>query len=162
MNDITNFDQTKISLRYMNKSYRIFHSMNKFKFSTPVCDLPFGIEKFGTKFIGNLEFDTTNNENHNYLVFVRHIDKIFTNINNIIESKMQTPNGFTNEIKNMYFSPSLKERENNKVHHRCHIKNNLYVGELKNKLIAEIELDHIWTHNDMYGIVWMITNIKSA
>lgn len=160
MNDITNFDQTKVSLRYMNKSYRIFYSMNKFKFSTSACNLPFGIEKFGTKYIANLEFNTTDNDNHNYLVFVRHIDKIF---NDVINSKIQIPNGFANEIKNMYFSPSLKERENNKVHHRCHIKNNLYIDEtiIKNKLIAEIELDHIWIHNNMYGIVWMITNIKS-
>lgn len=158
INILADFDPTKLSLRYMNKAYRIYYKSNKLKFKTSICTLPFGIEKYGNKYIANLEFDATNNEQHNYLAFIKHIDKLFSNI---IESKINVPNGFTNEIKNMHFSLSLKDRENNKVHHRCHIKTNCDTNNIKDNLIAEIELDHIWIHDNMFGIVWMITNIQN-
>lgn len=155
-------DEDKISIVYQNKGYRILLFGKKYKFITESCKIPFGVEKYGNKEIINLEFDTLNdNDQLNYSTTIKYIDSIFAKIKK--ESKIYMPPGFKKKMENKYFSLSTKERGYGKVHHRCYMKNGgdfsiLSIDNIKVlNVCAEIELDHLWIHNDMYGIVWLVT-----
>ena len=156
--DLNFFDPSQSYVRYTNKAYRIFCNNEKFKIKSCACTLPFGFEKFNGKIIANLEIDISNNESYNYVTSIKNIDKNFE------KKQVFGSEQYKNEIQNLYFISSIKERQNNKVHHRCHIKNPktfpISFLELKDKkFTADIELSNVWINGDTYGIVWMIENI---
>lgn len=173
--NLTKLNENDISIRYLNKGYRIFVKGEKYKFLTEKCTIPFGVEKYSNKDIVNLEFDVTDNNAHNYVALIRDIDKIFGKINKNERTYMKVPYGIHREFEKTYYTPSLRNRENNKIHHRCHLKkgvihsslcktnNNEPNEQIEPKYIkGEIVLDHIWKHKDMYGLVWMLTDIQEC
>ena len=161
-----NFDFDKIYLVSERKLYKIKYYGKDIVLNTAQFTLPFGFEKYSGKLIMNLEFDVTDNEVYNYITSIKSFDNLFNKIKTNTINKI--PEKLKRTIEKSYYVASIKERGNvtkdiKKFHHRCHVKNpaSFFICDTKDKkFVAQVKLDHLWVHNETYGLVWYIILLK--
>lgn len=158
-------DLNKLYLINDRKGYRISYDMTKLIIKTPIIEIPFGIELYNNKEIVNILTKNDNNDNHNFINFLKRIEKIFINSNN-------KNINFKNDIIDKKYISTVK-KSNQNILLRTHCKNTDIYTIIDNKkipvekkllnnkkCICDIELSNIWFYGDNYGIMWSLLNVN--
>jgi hypothetical protein len=183
--NIDNYNLLNMTFIKSKNNYKIFiknfKQHNKLRIRTPSMFTPFGMEKYNSKDIVNLEFIdyNKNNEMYNFLSTIRQVDKFFINLkyDNFV-SKLT--NDKTKEIvsvlKNKSYISCIRPRgENFNPLLRTHVKKTkktiqtvFYKGDdiinptdIQFKMANfTIELGFLWVTDTSYGVVWYLNGGK--
>lgn len=164
---MSNFD---LSVIYTREKYNILENNKCLEFQTPYLGIPFGVEKYNGKHIINLQFDGKDKNNKIYESFTE-LQRIESWLRNIVKDEKWV---FYEDFKDKEYIPSIKPRGKWDPIIRCHLKGGKkgITAELNspipisfydlanNKAKATIALDSIWTTNDTYGLLFIVTKLE--
>lgn len=172
---IQNYNLSDIIFVRDRKNYKIYIKRDgknsRIKLKTSLLYVPFGVEKFYSKYIMNLSFHNldTNNDTHNFYSSMLDIDTFFMNI-----KEMDIPTDIKLLIGNKMYVSCIRVSDGYKPLLRTHIKiikkkiitkfishndPELCISEknIKNKKgYFTIELGGLWINNDSYGLIWYL------
>lgn len=149
MEDLTNINFNKIRLSFKVCKYLVTYFNKKIKLECNNALFPYGIETYNDNSILNIQLNAVTNNQHNINNYLLAIDSYFQN---------------KQELKNKEFVPSIKKIDNDIII-RTHLNNKTeingeYFNTIKNKTGSiYVELSHIWTFEDKYGLYWTINTI---
>jgi hypothetical protein len=144
------------------------NSIIKFQMTTPILNVPFGIENYGNNLILNLEIMEINNYVHNFISILKSIDAFFSslqNINNIDLTKLKYVSCY--KERDPPYKPLLRtniKKFRKKILTEIISDDNcttLYeiTKDQNNKIKTIIELDNLWITNTSYGLNWSVIKI---
>jgi len=174
-------DCTKLVFITLRQNYEVYIKNEisiKLNLTTPNLKITFGIEKFNSKDIINLEFHQIKNDNdntiYNFLVQLKQIEQFisrlsfdYTASNELIYKNYE----FLKNIKGKQYMSCIRQKSNFNPTLRTHIwKNkskNLTEFISDNQLMDyadvkgkegqfSIELDSIWITDKAYGPIWLL------
>ena len=165
------FNLNKLVFQKKRKTYFIYEFDNfktrNIKFKSVRMHIPFGIEKYNSKFILNLEFYDydKNNYTYNQIMEIKNLELYFKDL---LDKKISL--SLKEDLENKTFCSSIKERKNSfllRTHLKVQKKNIISEFKKKDKFIElnslknsygqfQIELKSLWISKDQYGLVWVI------
>lgn len=178
--DLIDIDKSKIFLIREKKDYRITYNMGKCIFKILNVSIPFGIEKYNSKDILNIQIINDNNYHNNIIHDLNLIAGIFEQFSNnkIINYEKKNlpfitlPSNFIMDVKDKDFFSNIKistfnNTDNKKIFLRTYLKKNLEIIPINNiehikksKCNVEIELSKIWIFENSFGLLWLISKIE--
>jgi len=177
--NIEDIDWTKILLRPIkNLGYKFSYNMSKLIIKTPELHIPFGIELYNRKEILNFSLIDNNNERHNFIHYIKTLEKIFEEISNKKSPLLpfiKFPPDFIKDINQKENVKTLRS-SNNSYLLRTHLSKNTEIIKLNNnkkiyiekkdilnkKCSCELELSRIWIYKNKYGLLWNVNKIVIA
>jgi hypothetical protein len=157
------FKKAKDKIGEYNKSFSIYSTENKkILMQLKNVVMPFGLEKYKSSNILNINIDSEINDEH--IIYYNLINSLENELKHLVIDKT---------FENKKYSCCLKKTINGFIL-RTHIykkpdiyimlgkyKNSLTFAELKKSTAnIDIELSLVWLFDDKYGILWTVKNIE--
>lgn len=162
-NILVKIAEQDLSIRKQGNVYHIYDSYNKkLSFTTPIVNIPFGLEKYQKKYYINMEFTNvkTNNYIYNFMATIQTIDNYFRNlqsINNIDLTKLKYYSCFKERPEQ--YDPMLRTMVKCNVEIESDYPNTIFDIEKGTFINCIIEIDNLWIYDDTYGLQWVIKKI---
>jgi|AntRauTorckE6833_2_1112554.scaffolds.fasta_scaffold25759_3 hypothetical protein len=186
MFEVGNKNFYNINLNRNRNNYKISFGKSIFNnekliLKSPIMSVPFGVEKYLSKLILNLEFTNKdkNNEMNNFYATLKQIDNFMYRLS--WDEELINESGvsiqFVKDIYKKQYVSCIRNRNKYDSLFRTHIRKTknsqtteFYRIEDNNRIYLlndeihkqagefEIELDFVWITKDSYGLTWYIKN----
>lgn len=186
MLEVGNKNFYNINLNRNKNNYKIsfgksIFDKEKLILKSPIMNVPFGVEKYLSKYILNLEFTNKdkNNEMNNFYATLKQIDNFMYRLSwdeELIDESCVSIQ-FIKDIYKKYYVSCIRNRNKYDPLFRTHIRKTknkqtteFYKIEDDNRIYLlndeickkegefEIELDFVWITKDSYGLTWYVKN----
>jgi hypothetical protein len=163
------FKKIKDKVGEYRKNYILLNSLGeKIKITLNNVTIPFGIEKYNSTNILNIEISPKkSNDHYNINAIITAFESELSNIELIRDKELKK------ELEDKGYYQNIRESKDGYII-RCHVlhmpeifmmigkfKNLLTMSDVKKtKATVELELSLMWINDNNYGIIWSIKNIE--